>query len=215
MPTARESGYWASRLLLCLATGITVSAAAYLCAWSSYRNNHHRIGYHLNRMDLEALRGGIEAHKETTGEWPARLTDLKVVKEERVRVDETGHPVDWWGRPFQYRLDAGGYVISTYGRDGKPGGFGQDADLYAGQAVPETERPTLWQFAAAPEGLPVQLACALAGVVAFPLCLLQARGQPGNRPSLAKVLLANAVTAVFAILAALMISALHIMPGGH
>jgi hypothetical protein len=166
-------------------------------------------------MDLERLDEDIQRHKKTTGAWPARLTDLNVVKEKRVGVDETGEPVDGWGRPWQYRKDAGDYVLFSFGADGLPRGVGQNADLYPGQADSWPDHPTLAQFTALPETRPILLACILAGVVAFPLCLLQARGRPGDRPSLGRVLLANAVTAVFAILAAFFIAALHMMPGGH
>jgi hypothetical protein len=204
MPTSSEFRRWVARLLLSLATAITIAATAYLCAWNAHRNTiHHRPGQHLTRVDLELLREDIERQKETTGSWPARLTDLAAVKEKRVRLDQAGQPLDWWGRPLQYRTEAGGYLLYSHGRDGKPGGVGEDADLYAGQADSPTEPPTLLEFTAMPAAIPVQLACILAGVVAFPLCLLQGKGRAGNRPSLGKVLLANAVTAFFAILAAI------------
>ena len=73
MPTPSEFRRLVPRLLLCLATTVTVSATAYLCAWANYRNNiyPHSAPY-LTRTDLELLREGIEAHKKTTGDWPAR-----------------------------------------------------------------------------------------------------------------------------------------------
>lgn len=40
-------------------------------------------------------------------------------------------PVDPWGRPYVYRSPGakGDYEIVSYGRDGKPGGSGEDADV--------------------------------------------------------------------------------------
>jgi len=39
-------------------------------------------------------------------------------------------PNDPWDHPYVYqRLDGGGYRILSYGRDGKPGGEGPDADI--------------------------------------------------------------------------------------
>jgi general secretion pathway protein G len=215
MPIPKVLVYWGPRLLLCLATALIISATAYLCAWSSYRNIYLNSPPYLTRMDLERLREDLERAREKTGDWPARLTDLNVVKEKRVRVDPEGQPVDGWGRPFQYKIEAGRYVLFSYGQDGKPGGVGPDADLYPGQGDAWSEPPTLVQFTTMREGNLPLLACVLAGAVAFPLCLLEARGRQGNRPSLAKLLLANVVTAVFAILAALIIATLHVMPGGH
>jgi general secretion pathway protein G len=40
-------------------------------------------------------------------------------------------PNDPWGRPYVYRVpgQAGDFDLISYGRDGKPGGTGEDADI--------------------------------------------------------------------------------------
>jgi general secretion pathway protein G len=40
-------------------------------------------------------------------------------------------PLDPWGRPYRYRNPAekGDFEIVSYGRDGQPGGVGEDADI--------------------------------------------------------------------------------------
>jgi general secretion pathway protein G len=39
-------------------------------------------------------------------------------------------PPDPWGRPYQYRLgENGDYVILSFGKDGQPGGTGENADI--------------------------------------------------------------------------------------
>ena len=42
-------------------------------------------------------------------------------------------PVDPWGQPYHYEspgtVNTGSYDLVSYGRDGKPGGSGEDADL--------------------------------------------------------------------------------------
>jgi general secretion pathway protein G len=42
-------------------------------------------------------------------------------------------PLDPWGRPYVYKSPSektpGGYDLLTYGRDGRPGGDGEDADV--------------------------------------------------------------------------------------
>lgn len=207
--------HWMVILLLCLATALAISATAYLCAWTHYRSlNVH--GFARNTwMDLERLRKDIDDYKATTGHWPARLTDLPAVKEHNVHLDNAGNPVDSWDRPLHYRVEGESYTLFSYGRDGQAGGFGQDADLYAGRVLSEEQRPTLWQYSHTRDALPALIASVMAGVVAFPIFLLNARGKEGKRPSLVMVLLANAVTAVFAVLAAVMISGLHVVPGGH
>ena len=43
-------------------------------------------------------------------------------------------PTDPWGRPYLYRSpgQSGEYEVVSYGRDGKPGGTGEDADIGTG-----------------------------------------------------------------------------------
>jgi hypothetical protein len=72
---------------------------------------------------------------------------------------------------------------------------------------------TLWQFANAGTW-GIAAICFLAGALAFPLCFLGSRRKPGTRPSLGQILVVHGVTAVFAILVAVVISFLHI-PSGH
>jgi general secretion pathway protein G len=40
-------------------------------------------------------------------------------------------PLDPWGHPYVYRVPGanGDYDLVSYGKDGKPGGEGEDADL--------------------------------------------------------------------------------------
>src|SRR5262249_13040769 len=125
------------------------------------------------------------------------------------------NPKDGWGRSMRYWKAADQYDLVSFGPLGKPGGVGQYGELRADKPDTWPEHPTLWQFTTMRDALPVQVASVVAGIFAFPLCLLQARGKPGSPPSLAKLLLANAVTALFAIFAALMIAGMHLVPGGH
>jgi hypothetical protein len=216
MSVPHECGRWISRVLLSVTTVLIVMATAYLCAWLSARKQYSRTEQHLKtRADLERIREAINLHKDTKGNWPAELKDLNVVKQKQVSVDENGEPVDGWGRRLNYRFDAASYQLFSLGPEGLPGGVGKHTDMYAGQPDSWPEHPTLVQWSALPEARLVQVTCILAGLVAFPICLLESRAREGQRPSLARLLLANAVTAVFAIVAACMIGALHLMPGGH
>ncbi len=44
-------------------------------------------------------------------------------------LDKEGGLIDPWGRRYEMRLDVSGFTILSYGRDGQPGGEGEDADL--------------------------------------------------------------------------------------
>jgi general secretion pathway protein G len=47
-------------------------------------------------------------------------------------------PNDPWGRPYQYRAGTkGDFELFSYGRDGKAGGSGDDADVGLGQPASE------------------------------------------------------------------------------
>jgi hypothetical protein len=205
---------WAIRLLLGLATGTIVSSTAFLCAWYQYRDYHYyRLEQAQTRDILDRLQTDVHHYQQVTGHLPNKLTDLESVQKGMLSVDSMGDPVDSWGHPIQYRIEADGVTLFSYGRDGQAGGRGLDADLYAGIADEENEHPTLWQFATILDNGGMMEACLLAGAFAFAVCLIASAGWRGNR-SLAVFLAANALTALFAILTAVVISALH-LPSGH
>jgi hypothetical protein len=202
------------RLVLGLATAIAVSGTAYLTAWQSLRGyDLLRHGQFATRRDLEVLRSGIERHGNATGSLPARLADLDEVKTEGVRVDDAGEVVDYWLHPYQYRVEGDNYTLFSYGRDGQLGGTGLDTDLYAGEEHHPGECLTLWQFTTAWGVGGIQVTCILAGLVAFPLCFLQGRERQGARPSLAEIVVANAVTLFFCLLTALPFASFTFPPG--
>jgi general secretion pathway protein G len=206
---------WAIRVLLALVTGAIVSSTAYLCAFYQYRDYYYfRFEQRQTRETLKRLQADVDRHQKDTGRLPEKLTDLESVQTGELRVDDAGQPVDGWRRPIQYRIEADGYSLFSYGRDGQPGGQGLDADLYAGTVDKENERPTLWQFATILDnGGWILKGCVLAGAFALALCLIGGEGWRGKR-SLAVVLFAHALTALCAILTAVVISVLH-LPSGH
>ena len=94
------------------------------------------------RAHLADLRSALEVYAEThRGAYPDSLEAL-------VAPDAEGHtilrdarelPRDAWDRPFVYEPPAGARPLRLYslGRDGRAGGRGMDADLYAGPAAAE------------------------------------------------------------------------------
>jgi Type II secretion system (T2SS), protein G len=214
-PAPGANCYHVYRLLLCLATSLVVAATAYTCAWLKYRNvaTLHE-STEPTRADLETLRQAVEDYKATRGRLPERLTDLSVVREKKVRVLE-GIPVDQWGWMIRYDVWNGTYRLYSHGKENKPGGLGDYADLHAGQPDPAAEPVTFSRFLTDPKAFLLQAACILGGVAAFPLCLLQTAPKGGERPTLGRIVLTNVVTAVFTTFAALVIGMLHIIPGGH
>lgn len=206
----KDRGRCGLRLLLAFGAAVLVSATAYFCAWYTYRGyDYYRFDQIFTKDWLETLQKDIESHQKVTGSLPQRLTDLECVKNEKVPLDDAGHPRDAWGKPIQYRIEGDSYSLFSFGRDGQPGGGGLNADLHPGKRAP---LPTLWQFKTGETG-GILLTCFLAGVFAFIVCLVTSSGGQGKK-SLPAIVLKTAVTAVFAILVAVVISILH-LPSGH
>lgn len=203
-------------LSLCLSTALTVSVTAYLCAWLSIRKEFvWTEGHAKTREDLERLRIAIEAYKKTSGAYPDQLSQLSIVKDKHIRVDKDGEPVDAWNYPLQYRIQGDSFLLLSFGPEHLPGGIGKHADMVAGQPDAWAEPPTLVAFSNMPEARQVQVACILVAAATVPLCLLAARKEKGQRVTIMSFLARIAAIGVFAILGALVISALHMMPGGH
>jgi general secretion pathway protein G len=67
----------------------------------------------------------VETYGSRTGRYPESLDKL-------VSRYLDALPVDPWNRPLRYRKKPGrrGYAIACYGEDGRPGGDGDDADIF-------------------------------------------------------------------------------------
>ncbi len=212
---------WVARLALCVLTAIIIAGTAYICAWLTYRGEFSRR-YDLiySRLMLKKLREAIEEHKEKTGSLPPILMNLDIVKDEAVFVDDTGFPIDMWCRPIHYEIKGDLYKLYSLGRDGKPGGVGLDADLYADNDNPEVDRENLklesvsiWEFSRNQRAVGIRQVCLLAGLFAFPIWLLPMKKKTAKQLTLVETLMIHIPTLVFAVLAAVVISALHV--SGH
>jgi len=54
------------------------------------------------------------------GRWPEDIDSVEF---------EPKPPTDPWGRPYHFELTEDGARAWSYGRDGEPGGEGEDADI--------------------------------------------------------------------------------------
>jgi len=187
------------RLLVSLAVGLLVFGISSHVALRQFRGSTVRWTKQFTLRDMARVRNAVEEYRQREGVLPKALSDLLPVSR---RVDETDWLLDrWWGRgrPLNYWTDGTGYRITSYGRDGKPGGVGLDYDLSTddlpkkGQDTtpPEFPRqaiPTFGQFAT-DEGIPTPhvpsftsgsgrmmfLGSILSGAVAFFLGFLTTR----------------------------------------
>jgi hypothetical protein len=202
------------RLPMCFTTALVVTATAWIVAWRSCRNWEF-AGYSPQSSTWRLLKRvceSVERYRQKAGKLPADLTELDIVKDKEVPVNEKGQPVDVWGNPFGYQVNGENYVVISYGLDGQPGGEGFDADLRSDQD-PGFVKMTLWEFTSETRTMGMKLACILGGLFAFPVCLFLPQPRR-SRGAFIKVLTMNIITAFFAIIVAVVMSLLH-LPTGH
>lgn len=90
---------------------------------------------------MDALRKALDAYWLDTGHFPSAELGLGALS---ARPDGESRwngpylqreaPLDPWGNAYVYRVpgSAGDYDLFSYGKDGRPGGEGEDADLGVG-----------------------------------------------------------------------------------
>ena len=99
------------------------------------------------RTQIELLATALDNYRLDNGSWPTSEQGLEALRERPARAPVPANwrgpylrravPNDPWGRPWVYRFpgerDPAAYDLLTLGRDGQPGGTGEDADIGANQ----------------------------------------------------------------------------------
>lgn len=92
------------------------------------------------RAQIEALAKALDTYRLDTGHYPSATQGLNALRERPAAEAkwngpylQKALPLDPWGRPYVYRVPASGgkadYELLSYGRDGAPGGSGDNADI--------------------------------------------------------------------------------------
>lgn len=95
------------------------------------------------RTQIELLGVALDSYRLDNGIYPTTEQGLGALRERPVREPVPPNwkgpylrkavPLDPWGRPYLYAVTSGevaaGFELGTLGKDGKPGGEGEDADL--------------------------------------------------------------------------------------
>lgn len=95
------------------------------------------------RTQIELLGTALDNYRLDNGAYPTTEQGLQALREKPARAPVPGNwrgpyirkavPNDPWGRPYLYRFpgerNATSYDLRTLGRDGQPGGAGEDADI--------------------------------------------------------------------------------------
>jgi general secretion pathway protein G len=93
------------------------------------------------RAQIEALARALDAIRLDTGHYPSSAQGLAALRERPASETKWNGPyllkdvpADPWGKPYVYRMPGtsgkrGDYELLSYGRDGAPGGNGENADI--------------------------------------------------------------------------------------
>ena len=93
------------------------------------------------RAQIDALEKAIEQYRLDTRHLPPADQGLQALVARPANEPAWNGPYlkkavpnDPWGRPYIYKAPGqnGDYDLASYGRDGKPGGSGEDADIGTG-----------------------------------------------------------------------------------
>ena len=112
------------------------AAAAIGDATGIVRCEQHHLG---TVMEMEAVGAALDDWASVHGRYPTAREGLSAVDD---RFDAGEAPRDYFGRPFLYTPPTSDrpYTLSSLGRDGTPGGMGEDADTRWSPTVGVTPR---------------------------------------------------------------------------
>ncbi len=88
------------------------------------------------RIQIGQISGALDFYRLSCYRYPTTDEGLEALVEPPDSCANWGPepylrqlPRDPWGRPFIYESDGSTYEIITYGRNGRPGGTGEDAEI--------------------------------------------------------------------------------------
>jgi general secretion pathway protein G len=77
-------------------------------------------------LDFKTLETQLDLYIVQKGGLPSQSDGLKVLVQTGIAREV---PVDPWGHPYQYRVNAGEVTLTSLGSDGEPGGTETAADI--------------------------------------------------------------------------------------
>jgi general secretion pathway protein G len=90
------------------------------------------------KAQLDALEKALDQFRLDTGRYPNAEVGLKALVERPTNEPKWNGPylrkaipLDPWGKPYVYRVpgEKGDFDLISYGKDGQPGGSGENADI--------------------------------------------------------------------------------------
>ena len=90
------------------------------------------------KAQIDALEKALDQYRLDVGRYPSAELGLKALIERPTAEPKwngpylrKGIPLDPWGKPYLYRIpgEKAEFDIVSYGKDGQPGGSGENADI--------------------------------------------------------------------------------------
>src|SRR5688572_3063113 len=90
------------------------------------------------KAQIDALEKALDQYRLDIGRYPSAELGLKALIERPAAEAKwngpylrKGIPLDPWGKPYLYRIpgEKADYDLVSYGKDGQPGGSGENADI--------------------------------------------------------------------------------------
>ncbi|HEX5394151.1 MAG TPA: type II secretion system major pseudopilin GspG [Rhodocyclaceae bacterium] len=90
------------------------------------------------KAQIDAMEKALDQYRFDVGRYPTNEQGLNALVVQPSGVPrwqgpylKKGVPLDPWGKPYIYKIpgEHGEFDLYTYGRDGTPGGTGEDADI--------------------------------------------------------------------------------------
>jgi len=159
--------------------------------------------------NISNFQKALDDYVRATGQTPAKLTDVPEIADQ---AKYSPAVLDSWGRPYAIMVVKGRAMVVSYGRDGRPGGVGLDADITVKSRYVKST-VTLPQFVQVAELRPVLLICAAAALATALITFLAGTSRPGRRTGLLAILLSAAVTGAAAVFVGSIIAAVHAPSG--
>ena len=108
-------------------------------------------GINPDKIKLVHLGKELDEYKKDCGTFPRENFNLRLLLgREPAQCSDISNPslwsgqdasIDKWGNKIQYKVVDDGYVLTALGKDGKPGGEGEDADWIYDSVRKEVMRP--------------------------------------------------------------------------
>jgi hypothetical protein len=93
-------------------------------------------------VTIQRLSQGVVTYQREHGKLPKTLNDVPLVE----KYSQFGYKEDCWGRPYVYQKTGNGFVVLSYGKDGKLGGGGWNTDIRSGMQHGDLPPVTFLQY---------------------------------------------------------------------